>query len=87
MRIARGRVYISYIFVTAILWGKTSRPAPRVSTLVPFISTADSMLSSKECTLHNHADAQLKLAGSLLHGLDLAAPDMFAWSGIILNYY
>ena len=26
-----------YIFVTAMLWGKTSRPAPRVSTLVPFI--------------------------------------------------
>ena len=24
--------------VTAMLWGKTSRPAPRVSTLVPFIS-------------------------------------------------
>ena len=24
-------------FVTATLWGKTSRPAPRVSTLVPFI--------------------------------------------------
>ena len=23
--------------VTAMLWGKTSRPAPRVSTLVPFI--------------------------------------------------
>ena len=27
-----------YIFVTAMLWGKTSRPAPRVSTLVPFIT-------------------------------------------------
>ena len=27
----------STIFVTAMLWGKISRPAPRVSTLVPFI--------------------------------------------------
>ena len=38
MRIARGRVYIYAAFVTATLWGKTSRPAPRVSTLVPFIT-------------------------------------------------
>ena len=28
---------MSYIFVTAMLWSKTSRPAPGVSTLVPFI--------------------------------------------------
>ena len=27
-----------YSFVTAMLCGKTSRPAPRVSTLVPFIT-------------------------------------------------
>ena len=35
-----GHIYVIriYIFVTAMLWGKISRPAPRVSTLVPFIS-------------------------------------------------
>ena len=31
-------------FVTAMLWGKTSRPAPRVSTLVPLICIVDVLL-------------------------------------------
>ena len=31
---------------SGMLWGKTSRPAPRVSTLVPFICTAPIYLCS-----------------------------------------
>ena len=32
-----------------MLWGKTSRPAPRVSTLVPFINTCYSFFTAVTC--------------------------------------
>ena len=36
---------------SGMLWGKTSRPAPRVSTLVPFIVLMTHVL----CCDYNHA--------------------------------